>query len=394
MARRKLENWLKGLQEYVEETESPRVFWLWSGIFTLSAAMRRTVWVPFGLENIYPNLYVLFIAPPAARKANPVKLARKLLNEIKIPVSVDSTTTRALTQELVEISKGQLFNYNTKPVSQAPLAVISPEMSTLLARDPKGIVELLVDLYDAGDTWKYRTSGQGYDYVYGVCISCLIATTPGWFANNLPSDAIGGGYTSRNVIISASAKYKQVPIPPAPNRKLFEALVHDLNCVATLVGPFKWGEGAVELYEEWYGTLPKLLLTTKDERLHPYIGRIHTCALKTAMALKVSESDELVLGVDDLGRAIAMLEEALRSAPEAFGGYGRSKLGPDTERIKAQVKALGRVSLIDLLKKNFMNLSKRELLEIMESLEAMELVQSGYDKTGNKLIYVWKGGER
>jgi len=313
------------------------------------------------------------------------------LNEVKIPVSVDSTTKRALTQELVEIAKGQLFSYGEKNYPQAPIAVISPEMSSLLASDPKGIIELLTDLYDAGESWKYRTSGSGYDYLYRVCVSAFIATTPQWFANNLPPEAIGGGYSSRNIIITETEKYKSVPIPPRPNKKLMEDLIHDLNCVATLVGPFQWGEGTQEFFEEWYNDrLPALQKETKDDRLHYYLGRIHVCAIKTAMALHVARSDDLVLEADDVGRAVFLLESALKKAPEAFGGHGRSKYGPDTEKIRAQIRVLRRVTFTELLKKNYMNLTRRELIEILDSLAEMGLIGVAIGTDG-KPSYVWKG---
>lgn len=387
MQRRKLKNWLTGLLSYAEDTEAPRVFWQWSGIFTLAAALRRMTWLPYGMEHIYPNLYVMLVAPPAARKGNPVKLARKFLQAIKVPVSVDSASKRALTQELVEVAKGQMFEYQGKPRPQAPLAIISPEMSSLLAVDPKGIIEVLTDLYDAGDSWKYKTSGQGQDFIFGVCISCLIATTPQWFSNNLPVEAIGGGYTSRNIIVSESMRYKSVPRPPPPDTQLYEALVHDLNCVATLKGPFVWGPGAESFFDEWYETLPDLMKEIGDERVHPFLGRIHIAALKSAMALRVSYSDELVLTVEDLGIAAAMLENVARTASAAFGGHGKAKHGPETERVRIQIKTMRQVSQTKLMQLNYMNVSKKELLDILETIEGMGDIKSFFKDT--QTYYVW-----
>jgi len=389
MQRRKLKNWLSGLLSYAEQTEAPRVFWQWSGIFTLAAAMRRMTWLPYGMENIYPNLYVMLVAPPAARKGNPVKLARTFLQAIKVPVSVDSSSKRALTQDLVEVAKGQMFEYQGRPRPQAPLAIISPEMSSLLAVDPKGIIEILTDLYDAGDTWKYKTSGQGQDFIFGVCVSCLIATTPQWLSNNLPLEAIGGGYTSRNIIVSESVRYKSVPRPPPPDTKLFDALVHDLNCVATLKGQFVWGEGSEAFFDEWYETILSLVKEIPDERIHPFLGRIHVAVLKSAMALRVSYSDDLTLTVEDIGIAAAMLEEVARTASAAFGGHGRSRFGPETEKIRVQIKTMRKVSLVKLIQMNYMNVSKKELLDILETIESMGEVRSSYE--GATTIYTWTG---
>ena len=90
---RQCENWLKTLSQYVEETESPRVFWMWAGIYTIASTLQRKVWLPFGIETIYPCLYIMIIAPPGeVRKAGPVSVAKKLLQAVKIPVFVDSPT--------------------------------------------------------------------------------------------------------------------------------------------------------------------------------------------------------------------------------------------------------------------------------------------------------------
>src|SRR3990172_7573375 len=35
-AKRQCDNWLISLMDYVEETEAPRVFWLWAGISTIA----------------------------------------------------------------------------------------------------------------------------------------------------------------------------------------------------------------------------------------------------------------------------------------------------------------------------------------------------------------------
>ena len=108
--KRVLPDWLKGLAEYVEDSEAPRLYFLWSGIITLAATLQRRVWIPYGLEEIFPNLYVMLVANPGERKAAPISIAKKLLESAEIPVAVDSTSKRALTKELAEIYKGQYLS--------------------------------------------------------------------------------------------------------------------------------------------------------------------------------------------------------------------------------------------------------------------------------------------
>ncbi|MCP3684349.1 MAG: DUF3987 domain-containing protein, partial [bacterium] len=194
--KRRCKNWLKSLASYVEETESPRNFWLWSGIFTLGASVQRKIWFPFGLDNLYPNLYLMIVAEPGVcRKGAPVGLAKKMLYDIESPVFADSPTKRAMTKAMHELSRTSHFTYQDKQKAQCPLALISKELSSFLAVDPKAMIEILTDLFDSHDEWKYETSGEGHDSLFGLCVSCLFASTPSWIAANLPEEAIGGGFT-------------------------------------------------------------------------------------------------------------------------------------------------------------------------------------------------------
>ena len=82
--RRQCENWLITLMDYVEETEAPRVFWLWSGLSTIASALQRKVWIPFGMETLYPNMYIMLVADPGDVDVSiPAALDNRLLESIR-----------------------------------------------------------------------------------------------------------------------------------------------------------------------------------------------------------------------------------------------------------------------------------------------------------------------
>lgn len=391
---RRVDNWLSGLAQYVEDTEAPRAFWLWGGIFTICAALQRKVWLPYGLENLYPNIYTIIVAPPGKRKGAPVSLAKKMLMDIKVPVSVDSSSKRALTKELAESVKTEQFQYLGKPKPMASLAIISKEMSSLLAVNPKEMIEVLTDLFDSHDEWKYGTAGQGQDFLYNVCVNCFIATTPTWFNKNLPEEAVGGGYTSRHIIITDSTKYKLVPIPPRPDKKLYKKLILDLSHISNLVGPFEWTPASTRFFNDWYKKLPDLIHNAKDERTIGFIERMHIIALKVAMALRVSYSDELIMDVEDLERSTQLLENVLKNLPLALGGYGSSRMGPETYRIMKQIQTLGKVRERELLAMNYRNVTKSELKDILETIVAMGRAKKVFSQELKDFELIWKKGEQ
>ena len=388
---RKLKSWLKGLKNYVEDTESPRQFWLWSGISTIASALQRKCWLPFGIETCYPNLYVLIVGPPASRKAAPVSLSKNLLTTIEIPVSKDSSSKRDFTKELAETGKTELYDFNGRRYSQCSITVISKEMSSLLAVNPKEMIEVLTDLYDSHDKWHYGTSGQGDDILFNVCCNGLIATTPTWFSANLPQEAIGGGFTSRFVIVYGDRVYKRVPRPviTSAQEKLYDSLVNDLAHISRLVGEFSWAKESQVIYDKWYGGIDEKLKNVTDERLHPFIGRMHAMVLKTAMCLQVDTCDDLTLSPGTVEQAIAYLEQVLSTASSAFGGHGRSTKGVDTERVMSQLKINKKCSLNELLRMNYRHLNKTELQEVLESIHTMGHVKMMFDTERNQTMITW-----
>jgi len=387
MSQRRCTNWLSSLLDYVEESESPRKFWLWAGISTIASALQRKVWVPFGLDTLYPNMYILLVAPPGrCRKGAPLGFSKKILTHIKIPVFVDSPTKRALTKELAQIGQTTQFMHDGKPKVQSSMAIVSKELSSFLAVDPKSMIEALTDLYDAHEVWEYKTSEKGTDKLFGVCVNCLMATTPSWMSMNLPKEAIGGGFTSRFILVAGEEKYKFVPMPPLPDEKLYKMLVLDLLEISKLVGEFSFDPVALRMYEEWYGTIDGLVKKIRDDRLHGYLERIHIMAIKTAMALSVSETNELIIRPQDMDQAITLLHEVLQTASKALGAHGRSEIALDTDRVITQIRQLKEVSFQELHQMNWMHASNEELMKIVQNAQSLGRIECVYLPNGELII--------
>ncbi len=394
MARR-CQNWLKTLAQYIEDTESPRHFWLWSGIFCISAALQRKVWMPFGLDTVYPNLYIMLVAEPGwCRKGAPVSFAKKILLDIEIPVGIDSPTKRHLTQRLAELTKSQHYTHNSVTKSQAPLALISKELSSFLAVDAKAMVEVLTDLYDSHDIWDYGTAGSGEDFIRNLCLGCLFATTPGWIAKNLPEEAIGGGFTSRYVLVSGLERYKELSYPPPPPVELYRDLKVDLGKISRIVGEFSWDDEAFKVYDTWYKTITTWAQDVGDDRLFPSFSRVHIMAIKTAIALHVAEKDTLIIEPTDINASIDLLTSVFNNASSAFSSHGRSRTAVETDRLKNQLKILKTVTFKKLLRMNYRNTNKLELTEILENLDAMGLIKRERVAETNSEIITWKGGKK
>ena len=389
-------NWLKLFDNYTKQTESPRDFWLWSGIFTISAALQRKVWLPFGMEQLYPNLYIMIVAEPGwCRKAAPIGLARKLLKEIEIPLGIDSPTKRHLTKRLAQISETQNFLHNGQTHFHASLPLISRELSSFLAVDPKLMIEALTDIYDSHDDWDYGTSTAGEDIIKNLCISCFFASTPRWIVKNLPEEAIGGGFTRRFVIVYGDKRAQSLALPPQPDPVLFADLAQRLKKISEMVGEFTWQPKAFTAYKTWYDGVYQWALDTNDERLHGNFSCIHTVAIKVAICLHVARKDTLIIELEDMSLAIKLLQSVMAKAGGAFSSHGRSEIAFDTDKIKDQLAIMRRISFKKLLRMNYRNVNKAELWSIIDNLETMGYLFLSLNTEGQNVInWVGKGGKK
>lgn len=388
-------NWLKLFDTYTKETESPRDFWLWSGIFTISSALQRKVWLPFGMEQLYPNLYVMIVAEPGwCRKAAPIGLSRKLLKEIEIPLGIDSPTKRHLTKRLAQVCETQNFMYKNKTYFHASLPLISRELSSFLAVDPKLMIEALTDMYDSHDEWDYGTATAGEDVIKNLCLSCFFATTPRWIVKNLPEEAIGGGFTRRFVIVFGDKRARSLPLPPEPDPVLFAELVSRLKHISLLIGEFCWEPEALVKYKAWYETIYQWALDTNDERLHGNFSSIHNIAIKVAICLHVAREETLIIETEDMELAIKLLQAIMAKAAGAFSSHGRSEIAFDTDKVKDQLRIMRSISFKQLLRMNYRNVNKVELWSIVDNLETMGFIYLALNSEGQNVIN-WTGkGEK
>jgi len=385
-------DWIVELRKYVEDTESPRRFWFWSGLWVIGSALQRKAWVKFGMENIYPNLYIMFIAPPGwSRKGAPVGFAKKLLEDIQIPVGIDSPTKRHLTKRLHSLSETEHFFWNGFKRGQAPLALPSKELSSFLAVDPKGMIEALTDLHDSHDKWDYGTSGKGEDILRNLCISCLFATTPDWIANNLPEGSIGGGFTSRFLLVTGLGKYKEVSWPPPPDIEIYNRLKSDLEQIRHLTGEFVITPEARSIYDEWYSKIIPWAQSVGDPKLYNNFSRVHVQLIKTAMCMHIARSNDLIIEAKDMQNAIIQIKDVYETASEAFAGHGKSPLAVVMDRCIKACRDHGIITAHKLLKLNYRDATKKTILEIIENLETMKMVKVEHDEKSNSTLVYWTG---
>src|SRR6266516_8035161 len=75
--------WLDEILLSHEEVESPKSFWYWSALATISAIVKDNVYLNRGgLYKLYPNIYVMLHADTGMKKGPPVNFARDLVKRV------------------------------------------------------------------------------------------------------------------------------------------------------------------------------------------------------------------------------------------------------------------------------------------------------------------------
>jgi hypothetical protein len=244
------DNWLHTFLEWtVDRSESPESMILWSGLCTLASVLKRHVRVPkklMGGYDIYPNLFVIFVAPPAvARKSTTVGRAEDLLRDLD-GIAIGSTA----------VSASKLIS-DMSDTLDGSITLLPSELGTFMNVSQEEMYDVLTDLYDNKKIYTYSTRTHGLEIVENPCVNFLAATTPKWVEQQMPIHVIGGGFASRVIFIFEDApRTRQLyyDIDPSHYKRLEEALVHDLRYIQKEVkGDFKHDNTRTrDFVESWY----------------------------------------------------------------------------------------------------------------------------------------------
>lgn len=320
---RRLPDWLNAYLKFVENSEPPISYHVWTALSTIAAALARKVVLPWGLYDLYPNFYVILVGPPGNRKGTAMKVGKRMLRELGIKLASDCVTRARLIEEL----EANRIPYGPpeKLIETCSLSIFSEELVVLLGDKNPDMISTLCDLYDCPEVWDYATKNKGVNLLQNVYLNIIGATTPQLLKSRITADAVGGGLTSRVIVVNERQKAKTVALPflTEEEMKLHEDLLHDLDQIRQLEGRFVFSTTAIKLYADWYED-PRSATAVDDPRFDGYNSRRATHLRKLCMLVSASRSNELVIRSKDFQRSLALLESVEDKMLGAFHGVGTS----------------------------------------------------------------------
>lgn len=381
---RQCTNWLADFMKWtLPRSEAKESFIFWTGLFTLSAALRRHVKIPrkyLGSWEAAPNLYVLFVGPPGSRKTTTADYSLDLIDEVPgITPAPDQVSMPKLLTQLVESPDSSMY-------------INAGEFGEFMVKSGVEMYSFLTNAYDGRRKISVGTHLRGVELAERPVVNLLGATTPAWVADNMPESVLGGGFASRVIFIFEESVRRRKMFHTDINVEELhtqhkDKLIQDLIHIGTnLWGDFEIAPDAEEWMENWYQKNAEGV--KHHTKLYGYYERKPAHILKVAQLLHVAYSDELIIQKRDLEDALKLLEGTEPGLLRVFSVVGRNEYKLEMRDIYLFIAGKGKCKLEDI-KQKFLNSAQPQIVDqLIQGLVSAGLV--GTVSEGLQLYYTIK----
>lgn len=372
--------WIDSLLDTTKFAESPKSFFYWSGLATISAVVKNRIWLDKGIYKLYPNIYVLLIAKSGLRKGYPVSLSKQLVYMVNnTKIIAGRSSIQAIIQELSKARKT-----DAGLVNEACAYINSGEMASSLVRDQDALT-ILTDLYDGhyNKEWKNVLKSTGTETLKNVNLTLLGALNQPHFEDMMTEKDISGGFIARCIVVLEERRALKNSLLRVTQQVSIEELATHLNELAKLEGPMKIEEEAIQAFESWYDTFEPEAI---DDRTGT-ANRIHDQILKVAMLLSLSRDTSMTIMREDIEEAMQNCLATSSVIRRIISGKGKSELAEKTKLIiEEMVKRDDHtVSRAVLLSKYLGDIEVSDLDKIIEKLIQAEFITA--KREGKNWLY-------
>jgi hypothetical protein len=385
---------------------TPRVFHESAALWLVSVvvARRLVLRMPFG--DVYPNLYVLWLAPSTLfRKSTAMGIATSIAEDVfPFLLASQDTTPEALISDMAgkkptgfeEMTSDEQSSWALERNFCAQKGWVMDEFSGLLAglrRDYNaGMIELLLRFHDCCDTFKRSTRAQGILRVSHAYLSLFGASTPSAVLTELGANRLWtNGFWPRFIILTPDqerprwSEAKEVDRPKILTDQL-DSLFHRLPPTKYRTSPQVLEVGIAENASQTWSLFNKALsydMLTDDlnENLYAAYGRFPTTVLKVAILLAALDWDgngTPVIMMQHMERAIQFVDVCRLSVHRALETISSAK----SDGIKTRI--------FGLLQKHPAGLSLRDICRNMRDRSESDLNSALHDLLRRRDVIIVK----
>lgn len=318
----------------------------------------------------------MLVGPPGVYKTTTMKFAGEILEKLRfLNPAPNIVTQAALLKRLVETKDNSIY-------------VFAKEFSDLVMKSEGEMYEFLTSMFDNDAKFEAMTISRDVELVNNPCVNLFAATTPGWISDSMPEAVITGGFASRCIFIYEEEPrfkklyYKNEVDLNDINAKMM-ALVEDLKHISTVKGKYSIAPDALEFMEHWNNVVNIIPVGTK---MSGYYNRKPKHVHTLAMLLRIAQSDDLTLTLQDFQEALTLLDRLEPNMKKLLTGVGKNKYTGDIRGIRDFIVTRGRVTKKEVLQ-TFISSAEPLLLErFLKALVDMGAVKLTQEK--GELIYV------
>lgn len=379
-------NLIELVLDRTKEAETPTSFFYWSTLCSISAVVKRNVFINKKIYKLYPNLYVLLIAKSGLRKGAATSFARNIVEKCQVTrVIYGRSSIQGIIKELADqrtFPSGYILN-------SASGFIVSGELASSIIGDPQSQI-ILTDLYDSNyhRDWTNSLKHDGKESLKDIYITFLSATNPTLLDEFLDEASIQGGFIARTLLIKEDKKSRLNALIDDDEGVTEEfddvEIVERLKEISRVKGQFKFSPEAKSIYKEWYSMFNAKLergdirdTTGTSDRLHDHI-------LKVSMLLSLADELDLVIKASHINQAIGNCTGTNVTVAE---GIGKSKGKSD---LAGKIK----IFLDELLSTEDLKISREEVLrrrfQDFDTLELDRITNTLYE---SRVIDIKRGSD-
>lgn len=334
------DNFLQQYLAYVGDSESPAIYHRWCCLSMVGAYLSRTYKLEHGHFEIFPNLYVMLIGQPGARKSTAIKLAQRIITGAGYTkISADRSSKEKFLLDLAGEEMGtpaemldnildqNLWGESTNANNEMYIAC--DEFNDFIGSGNVEFISMLGTLWDFMGVYKNRIKSGKSVSIIDPTISILGGNTPVNFTRAFPPEILGQGFFSRLLLIHGESNGKKITFPVRPSKKATADIVASLQRLKVTA------VGTVDLSPEVQVMLDKIYRTYKgvdDVRFESYTQRRFTHLLKMCLVISACDYSNTIT-TDHVIEANTILTHTEQLMPKALGEFGKSKNSDITHKV-------------------------------------------------------------
>lgn len=389
--------WLGQYLQYTLGCEAPDIFHFWVGISVLQSAIKRNVYFEHGYYRIYPNSYIILVAPPGkCRKSTAMDIGVGILRD----AGGTNITTEKITPEALVKSLGASPGVRPTAVEGTVIQATSTtlihanELRVFLGQEKynEGLIALMTTLFDCPTQWESTTISRNKTVLTNVHLGLLAAITPELIPLVIPEIALGGGFVSRSLFIvkENTPRCYSEPKPRDPLDR--ERLIAGLQRISEVQAGVIQSADAYEWMDSWYKSQRGKADT--EMALSGYYERKQAHLIKLSMTLLLSEGgDDLLITPELYVKALRILETAEKTMPLAMEKVHNSEVGRFHDLVISLIKkGKGSITHSKLLRKVYGRMDAERLKRIVATLREAGVISVETQTGGRGVNYILTRG--